>query len=577
MRFWIFSFCLCFMPLGMMACGNSQNVNNDNNHDDDDSADGSPKDEGDADDDTQGDQSTQKEVEKGDGTEADSETGTIDSEATEISEDSEKSSDSVWDTAETDTDTDTGDETVTTDSGDIGETDTDTDTASESENDTEDDTEDDSEDDSDDDSENDSDVLPECGLDQTPDENGFVLMISKNVNRPNVAVVEWCSVAQPDKAFIEFGLDTSYGMIAPVDLDEHKYRTLLLGMKTFETYHLRVVVESGGNTFKSADYVFESGPVFSMSWPAIEVRQPDKTAGGFIVLAAYTANAMSQNPMALIFDADGELVWGQYASLLDSSAARMSYDGKTMAVISSNYQGDVGGIELFSMDGLSSETLDISGAAHDLTPTPDNGFAYLEYAPDGGMISTACAKVMKVDAQGGTEAIFDTADTWGDNCHATSLRYNAVHELFTVSDYEHQEIVAFDESGSVAWVTQNDGLWEYAHGHQLLGDSLLVFENGGSYSDGFPQSSVKEFGFADTAGGVELVWEYTVADLGTPTFGDVQRLPGGNTLVAYSNKAIIHEVDADGALVKIWDFGQTAFGYISWRPTLYGPPESLKP
>jgi hypothetical protein len=65
-----------------------------------------------------------------------------------------------------------------------------------------------------------------------------------------------------------------------------------------------------------------------------------------------------------------------------------------------------------------------------------------------------------------------------------------------------------------------------------------------------------------------LVKDYTGSGTGN-TLGDVQRLPGGNTLVTYSNEGQIVELDAD------WNEVQTfaaRFGYSSWRPTLYGPP-----
>jgi hypothetical protein len=54
--------------------------------------------------------------------------------------------------------------------------------------------------------------------------------------------------------------------------------------------------------------------------------------------------------------------------------------------------------------------------------------------------------------------------------------------------------------------------------------------------------------------------------------GDVQRLPGGNTLVTYTTDAKIVELDPS------WNEVQTfsaRVGYASWRPTLYGPPPRL--
>jgi len=55
--------------------------------------------------------------------------------------------------------------------------------------------------------------------------------------------------------------------------------------------------------------------------------------------------------------------------------------------------------------------------------------------------------------------------------------------------------------------------------------------------------------------------------------GDTQRLPNGNTVIAYSNKGVLHEVSADGTLLEEWTWPLGAsFGYIEKRATLYGPP-----
>jgi hypothetical protein len=56
--------------------------------------------------------------------------------------------------------------------------------------------------------------------------------------------------------------------------------------------------------------------------------------------------------------------------------------------------------------------------------------------------------------------------------------------------------------------------------------------------------------------------------------GDVQRLPNGNTIVAYSTKGVLHEVSSSGTKLQTWTWtqvGQT-IGYIEKRATLYGPP-----
>jgi hypothetical protein len=69
-------------------------------------------------------------------------------------------------------------------------------------------------------------------------------------------------------------------------------------------------------------------------------------------------------------------------------------------------------------------------------------------------------------------------------------------------------------------------------------------------------------------------WDYAaMPSIANQIMGDVQRLPNGNTMVAYSTQGVVHEVNAGGQLLQelTWPIGG-AFGYIEKRATLYGPP-----
>ena len=66
-----------------------------------------------------------------------------------------------------------------------------------------------------------------------------------------------------DSAHIDFGLDTDYGQVAPVELSEASHSTLLLGMKPSSTYHFRVSVMSDGILFRSDDYTVDTDEVLN--------------------------------------------------------------------------------------------------------------------------------------------------------------------------------------------------------------------------------------------------------------------------------------------------------------------------
>ena len=71
-------------------------------------------------------------------------------------------------------------------------------------------------------------------------------------------------------------------------------------------------------------------------------------------------------------------------------------------------------------------------------------------------------------------------------------------------------------------------------------------------------------------------WSYVASPaIQNNVLGDVQRLPNGNTLIAYSTAGLLEEVDASGNLLQKWQLSISAtFGYIEKRATLYGPPHA---
>jgi hypothetical protein len=105
--------------------------------------------------------------------------------------------------------------------------------------------------------------------------------------------------------------------------------------------------------------------------------------------------------------------------------------------------------------------------------------------------------------------------------------------------------------------------WDSQHGHQVLSSGVLIFNNMGS--DG--GASVLEYKVDGTD--AELVFDYS-SGTSSVTFGDVRRLPNGNTFVVYSNAGVIHEVDAKGELLR--EITTDSIGYAVHRKTLYGPP-----
>jgi hypothetical protein len=386
-----------------------------------------------------------------------------------------------------------------------------------------------------------------------------------------VGIVTWTTtLTSVETAYVEFGLTTDYGTQAPVDLAVDDHRTLLLGMKPTQTYHFRVVTSDGVALTASDDYTIETGAkTTAVSIGSFEVLDEAKREPGFTVASYWSG---SGNAVAFILDQDGEIVWAYDTGITGGIArARISEDGKDMWVISASNNG--ASLRRVGIDGLGGETYAADVGSHDITPVTGATMAFIEYG------ESDCNSIFEIDPSGEVKEIWDSevlsvgGTGSGTRCHGNALRYSVTEGLYTFSDVS-TDIVQVTRDGELTWkltetVAGGNTTWGGAqHGHHLLKDSILVFANSGAASKAGP-SAVIEYALAD---GAEL-WRYEGANGElSANLGDAQRLPGGNTLVTFSNDSIVHEVTPEKEVVVEWKgSANSRIGYTEWRPTLYGP------
>jgi hypothetical protein len=361
-------------------------------------------------------------------------------------------------------------------------------------------------------------------------------------------------------ASIEFGLHTNYDMRAPVDLSEPNHRTLLLGMKPARQYHYRVVASDESETYVSDDHVIETGaPMTLISLRAFEVKDDDARERGFIIVSFRS----SGDAIAIILDADGEIVWWYSRATHGIANAVISADGKNMWLVAPNSTGLP--VQRVTMDGLEEQTYPLTHGSHDITSVTGSTMAFLDYGEGD------CESIFEIDPSGVTTEVFESEGLVDPNagrvgCHGNALRYWPDFDGYSFSD-RHQDILFSSRTdGSLLWrlsdrVEGGNVAWgEEQHGHHLADDRLLVFANAGG---GPRRSAVVEY---TTEG--EETFRY-VGGLYTQHMGDVQRLPGGNLLVTYSNASIIQELDAEQNVVLEIDGADKIFGYTEWTDTLY--------
>jgi hypothetical protein len=396
--------------------------------------------------------------------------------------------------------------------------------------------------------------------------------ISENIS--SVGIVEFTTdVASPTAARIEFGLDTNYGMTAPVDLTSAGYRTLVLGMKPESEYHARVVVEGGAAPCASDDFTLQTGDrPTGLANIDIETNDEAALARGFMVTGTY------QTGPAYILDGDGDAVWW-LAGQGEVTRARMSYDGNYMWYAKGNVPEGQSKVIRVAMDGSDLEDLSqqFPRQNHDFTVLPDGRVVFIAYGDNG------CDDVVEWSPDGSNRTIANTGDVLGANmCHCNAIQYSPEDDTVVVSELDNNAYIKLRLDGTVVWVlgggqandfTGDGATWSRQHNLHILGLDRFVFFNNGDMGQG-PGSLAIELQLDLEAMTATNVWEYAaMPSIQNAIMGDVQRLWNGNTLVVYSTQGIVHEVSPEGALVQSMSWGiGGAIGYVEKRPTLYGPP-----
>jgi hypothetical protein len=380
-----------------------------------------------------------------------------------------------------------------------------------------------------------------------------------------IGIVTWTvNVSGLTEAHIDFGLDTSYGMSAPVDLALADHRTLLLGMKPARLYHFRVVARDATTTYTSGDYTVMTGPATTtVSISRFQVMNANTRKRGFIITSYWQGTGAA---VPFILDGDGEIVWwGRGGPSGGIARARMSADGKNMWMTTASNSGSA--IQRLTMDTLEAQTYTGSVGSHDLTPVTGATMAFLEYG------ESDCDSIYEIDPSGTKREVFESQGVVATSgCHGNALRYSAKEDVYTFSDVR-QDVFVVSRAGQVQWrlserVTNGAAGWGgVQHGHHLLDDSIVVFANSGG---GTSMSAMYEYSLTGQQLRRVVTGDYT------QNLGDVQRLPGGNTLVTFSNASVIKEIDPQGNVVlQINGSTSTRFGYALWQETLYGPPSDI--
>jgi hypothetical protein len=357
-------------------------------------------------------------------------------------------------------------------------------------------------------------------------------------------------------------------------------RTLLLGMKTQRMYNYRITAMAGSMSCESPNYTIMTATLpTGLMKPTVSPATATGLSGGFLITAQYQGNPVT----AYILDADGDYVWAFGGVGSQLTGARMSYDGRYMWINNANVPNSSAMVRRVTMDGMTNENYSsqFTGMNHQIAILPDETVAYYAYGSNG------CDDVKEFKpsgaAPGGTGKTVvnsKTALRINDSmCHLNNIQYSMEDDSLVFSNLQSSQIAKVRRSdGSTTWILNGStstitGItWSGGnHGIHLLGlTRVLIFNNNNGGSGG---SIAKEYMWSGTSG--SQVWSYTASPAQpNMVMGDVQRMPNGNTIVAYSTRGVIDEVNAQGTLLQRTTSASAGatFGYIEKRATLYGPP-----
>jgi hypothetical protein len=393
---------------------------------------------------------------------------------------------------------------------------------------------------------------------------------------PTVFTVTWSTTLTGlTGAEIDFGPAASEPtLVAPVDLTQPSYKTVLIGMKPSTSYVYRILARSAAGTCTSQDYPIMTGALANAPKPTVTISSAAQHDKGFIV----TSSGLS-GTSAYVIDPDGVVVWYAPSGVPSQpSRVHLSWDATKLYEMSLNVGNtSAGKIVIQPLDGSASTSLSgVAASHHDLTAIP-GGLATPMWNSSG--MDAPCSIVELTESGAKTTVIADVGTVYTSNTfHTNAIHYYARDNSYTIGDRNPSLYVKISRTGQLIWqfggsspkdASKNfSGVtaWQVNHGHHLTADGTFVFFNNNA-------NEMWNYKLDTSTMKATPVMHYTASGASSNVLGDAQVLPNGNILVTFSTGGQMHEITPSGTLVaKYTAPSGSAFGYAEFRESLYGPP-----
>ena len=188
-----------------------------------------------------------------------------------------------------------------------------------------------------------------------------------------------------------------------------------------------------------------------------------------------------------------------------------------------------------TIDGLTTQTYSNTKSSHDIAAVTGDTMAYLDYG------EADCNSIFEINNAGTTKEVFESTNvtstgTGMNNCHGNAVRYSKKEDFYTFSDWQ-KELAVVSRAGALQWkLSQKVSGGNAAWGGVAARPSAARQQHHPLRQQRQPatnKSQAIEFGLDG-----KLIKAFNSGGSAT-NFGDVQRLPNGNTIITYSTSSMI--------------------------------------
>lgn len=342
----------------------------------------------------------------------------------------------------------------------------------------------------------------------------------------------------------------------------------------------------------------------------VDLERSELAAGGLTLTHRYSGARSPAEALSFVVDGAGEVVWWMDADPAGHRVVRgrPGRDLRSLLVLETENGEGEDFIRRVALDGeLAVDTI-TPDVSHDFHENADGTLTWIGYERTASGFITevpypVVSDVLVTAPEGEADASrhetgFSFLDDYpaepeircdhqepGDFVagavewtHANSIVRAPAGDGFLLMTRSLDALLMIDDKGARVWQVGGDeatlapnspeALFQHAHFSEAWLDDggavhLLIFDNGNHRAEPIT-SRVIELRVDPALGTYDLLWELPDPDARFSSFlGDAQRLPGGNTLVTWTQHGEIAEYTPEGEVV--WKLvGEEGYGRVNW-------------